>query len=228
MRVNEWLSEDDTVFEDEFIELFNPLSQPVALGGLSMSDKPVSFPRKHTLPELSFIAPEGFALLTPSGESADPLKADELPFKLASENEWISLLGANGVMIDQIHFVNQRSDLSRGRSPDGSSNHEEFFVPSPGYTNNSPLTSELLLIQNLRITEIMYDPLGGSEFEFIELQNIGLEALDLEGLQFTEGIRFTFPNLTLQPGEFIILVSNQLSFETRYGDSLAVAGQYDG
>jgi len=228
IRVNEWLSEDDTVFEDEFIELFNPLSQPVALAGLSMSDEPVSFPRKHTLPELSFIAPEGFALLTPSGESADPLKADELPFKLASENEWISLLGANGVMIDQVHFVNQRSDLSRGRSPDGSSNYEEFFVPSPGYTNNSPLTSELLLIQNLRITEIMYDPLGGSEFEFIELQNIGLEAMDLEGLQFTEGIRFTFPNLTLQPGEFIILVSNQLSFETRYGDSLAVAGQYDG
>ena len=228
IRVNEWLSEDDTVFEDEFIELFNPLSQPVALGGLSMSDQPVNFPRKHTLPELSFIAPQGFTLLTPDGDSADPLRADELPFKLASENEWISLLGANGVMIDQVHFANQRSDLSRGRSPDGSSNYEEFFVPSPGYTNNSPLTSELLLIQNLRITEIMYDPLGGSEFEFIELQNIGLEAINLEGLQFTEGIRFTFPNLTLQPGELVILVSDQLSFETRYGDSLAVAGQYDG
>ena len=228
IRVNEWLSADDAVFENEFIELFNPLSQPVALGGLAMSDKPISFPRKHTFPELSFIAQEGFTLLTPDGNSADPLRADELPFKLASENEWISLLGANGVMIDQVHFVNQRSDLSRGRSPDGSSNYEEFSVPSPGYTNNSPLTSELLLIQNLRITEIMYNPLGGSEFEFIELQNIGFEAMNLEGLQFTEGIRFTFPNLTLQPGEFVILVSNQLSFETRYGELLAIAGQYDG
>ena len=74
----------------------------------------------------------------------------------------------------------------------------------------------------------MYDPLGGSEFEFIELQNIGLEVINLKGLQFTEGIRFTFPNLTLQPGEFIILVSNRLSFETRYGESLAIAGQYEG
>lgn len=228
IRINEWLSEDDAVFRDEFIELFNPSNQPVALGGLAMSDEPVSFPRKHTLPDLSFIAPKGFALLTPNGNSADPLRADELPFKLASENEWISLLGTNGVMIDQVHFVNQRSDLSRGRSPDGSPNYEEFVVPSPGYTNNSPLTTERSLLQNLRITEIMYDPLGGSDFEFIELQNIGLEAINLEGLQFTEGIRFTFPNLTLQPGEFIILVSNRSSFETRYGDSLPVSGQYDG
>lgn len=228
IRVNEWLSQDASVFEDEFIELFNPSGQPVALGGLAMSDEPVSFPQKHILPELSFIAPQGFTLLTPKGNSADSSRADELPFKLASENEWISLLGTNGVMIDQVHFVNQRSDLSRGRVPDGSSTYEEFVVPTPGYTNNTPLANERLLIQSLRISEIMYDPLGGSDFEFIELQNIGQEAINLNGVRFTEGIRFTFPNLTLQPGEFVVLVSNQAAFENRYGDNLPVAGQYDG
>ncbi len=73
----------------------------------------------------------------------------------------------------------------------------------------------------------MYDPLGGSDFEFIELQNIGLEAINLGGVRFTEGIRFTFPDLILQPGEFVVLVSDVTSFESRYGDSLPVAGQYD-
>ena len=192
-----------------------------------MSDQPVSFPDKHALPQLSFIAPRGFSLLTTTGGSADPSRADELPFKLASENEWISLRATNDVMIDQVHFVNQRTDLSRGRSPDGSSTYEEFIVPTPGYTNNAPLANERLLIQSLRISEIMYDPLGGSDFEFIELQNIGLEAINLGGVRFTEGIRFTFPDLILQPGEFVVLVSDVTSFESRYGDSLPVAGQYD-
>ncbi|MEN8785645.1 MAG: Ig-like domain-containing protein [Akkermansiaceae bacterium] len=228
IQVNEWLSQDDSVFEDEFIELFNPSNQPVALGGLAMSDEPVIFPRKHILPDLSFIAPTGFTILTPFGNSADPSRADELPFKLASENEWISLLGTNDVMIDQVHFVNQRSDLSRGRTPDGSSNYEEFVVPTPGYTNNTPLANERLLIENLRISEIMYNPLAGSDFEFIELQNIGQEAINLNGVRFTEGIRFTFPELTLQPGEFVVLVNDRSSFEALYGDAVPVAGQYDG
>ena len=228
IRVNEWLVQNDVVFEDEFIELFNPSDQPVALGGLALSDDPVSFPKKHTLPELSFIPPKGFALLTPTGDSTDPSRANELPFKLASENEWISLLGANEVMIDQVHFANQRSDFSGGRTPDGSSNYELFTFPTPGYTNEASLANERLIIEHLRISEIMYNPPGGSGFEFIELQNIGSKSLNLDGVRFTEGIRFTFPKLTLQPGEFIVIVSNQSSFKSRYGDLLPVAGQYSG
>jgi hypothetical protein len=228
VRVNEWLSQDVSVFDDEFVELFNPSDRPVALGGLAITDEPVSFPNKHLLPDLSFIAPNGFAVLTPEGDSADPARADELPFRLASENEWIALRGTNEVMIDQVHFVNQRADRSRGRSPDGSSTYEEFVVPTPGYTNGALLANEALLIGNLRITEIMYDPLGGSDFEFIELQNIGLEPLSLDGVRFTEGIRFVFPALTLPPGEFVILAENREAFESRYGEDLPLIGQYDG
>ena len=228
LRVNEWLSQDESVFEDEFVELFNPSNLPVALGGLAISDEPVAFPNKHRLPDLSFIAPNGFVVLTPEGDSADPEQADELPFRLASENEWIAIRGTNEVMIDQIHFVNQAADRSRGRSPDGSATYQEFVVPTPGSTNDALLVNEGLLIESLRITEIMYDPLGGSDFEFIELQNIGIEPLNLDGVRFTEGIRFDFPPMILQPGEFVILVENLGAFESRYGDALPVAGQYDG
>jgi len=44
----------------------------------------------------------------------------------------------------------------------------------------------------LRITEIMYNPPGGSLHEFIELQNVGTTPLDVSGFYF-EGISFTFP-----------------------------------
>ena len=228
LRINEWLSLDASVFDDEFIELFNPSSRPVALGGLAISDEPVSFPNKHQLVDLSFIAPGGFAVLIPDGGSADPARADELPFRLASENEWIALRGTNDVMIDQVHFVNQGADISRGRSPDGSSSYEEFVVPTPGYTNEALLANEALLIENLRITEMMYNPLGGSDFEFIELQNIGLQPLNLDGVRFTEGIRFVFPAMTLLSGEFVVLAKNREAFESRYGQNLPLIGEYDG
>ena len=43
----------------------------------------------------------------------------------------------------------------------------------------------------LRITEIMYHPEGGDDYEFVELSNIGDTAIDLSGA-FFEGIEFTF------------------------------------
>ncbi len=228
LSINEWLSQDESVFEEEFIELYNPTAQPIALGALVISDEPVNYPDKHSLKELSFIAPGGFSILTPKGGSANPARANELPFRLASENEWISLRGSNGVVIDQVHFVNQPADISRGRRPDGSAAYHNFVVPTPGYSNSAPLLNEELLLQNLRISEIMYDPLGGSDYEFIELENIGTEPINLAGVRFTEGIRFDFPNLILQPGEFVLLVQDRGQFETLYGNDLNIAGEYDG
>lgn len=228
IRINEWLPQDQDVFEEEFVELFNPSPQPVALGSLWISDEPVNYPDKHVLKNLSFIGPGSFVILTPTGGSANPDRANELPFRLASENEWISLRGSNGIVIDQIHFVNQAADISRGRNPDGSVTHQDFVVPTPGYSNSAPLLNEELLLQNLRISEIMYDPSGGSEFEFIELENIGTEPINLSGVRFTEGIRFDFPDIILGPGEFVLLVRDLEGFESLYGVGLNVAGEYEG
>ncbi len=60
----------------------------------------------------------------------------------------------------------------------------------------------------IRITEIMYDPDGGRELEFIELQIVGNRTIDLGHMQF-EGINFSFPPETfLGPGELLVLSSN--------------------
>jgi hypothetical protein len=48
----------------------------------------------------------------------------------------------------------------------------------------------------LRITEIMYNPLGGSLHEFIELQNISSAAVDLSGMYF-DGVTFMFNEGTI-------------------------------
>lgn len=86
---------------------------------------------------------------------------------------------------------------------------------------------------DLLITEIMYHPpdigeMDGNEFEFIELKNVALTNLDLSGVQFVNGISYTFPNGTiLEPGEFIVLVGNPAAFATKYPE-VPIAGVYTG
>ncbi len=84
----------------------------------------------------------------------------------------------------------------------------------------------------LKVTEIMYDPVGGSDYEFIELCNTGPIPLDVSNVVFTEGISFTFtssPVQTLAPGQYVVIVANTAAFSSRYGTSgITLAGQFSG
>ncbi|MEC8896432.1 MAG: dockerin type I domain-containing protein, partial [Planctomycetota bacterium] len=92
----------------------------------------------------------------------------------------------------------------------------------------------------LRVTEIMYNPAPppeGSPFqrrelEYIELQNVSAEALDLRGVKFVEGIEFDFTESAvteLGPGEVVVLVEDLEGFASRYDLArILVAGEYSG
>ncbi|MGE5294941.1 MAG: lamin tail domain-containing protein, partial [Solirubrobacterales bacterium] len=84
--------------------------------------------------------------------------------------------------------------------------------------------------QNLRITEIMYNPgEGGFDnglYEFIELRNIGTTAVMLDGVSLTEGVSYTFQqggNVSLAAGECIVIVRDRPAFISRYGDGVRLA-----
>ncbi|MBN1806594.1 MAG: lamin tail domain-containing protein, partial [Sedimentisphaerales bacterium] len=81
--------------------------------------------------------------------------------------------------------------------------------------------------ENLRVTEIMYNP-DDSDTEYIELQNIGTETINLNLVKFTNGIDFTFPSIELAFGDYVVVVQDLQAFEARYGGTLNVAGQYSG
>jgi lamin tail-like protein/Big-like domain-containing protein len=82
----------------------------------------------------------------------------------------------------------------------------------------------------LRITEIMYNPPGQSDdLQFIELQNISdTETLQLQGVKFTRGISYTFPNHSLGPKGFVLVVKNPTAFEVEYGAGLPVINPVTG
>ncbi len=97
--------------------------------------------------------------------------------------------------------------------------------------------------EQLRITELNYAPAGPtaaealalpgvveSDFEFIELTNIGATPLVLTGAYFDRGITFTFPTFTLAAGARGLVVGNIAAFQLRHPgvNPELIAGQYDG
>jgi hypothetical protein len=80
----------------------------------------------------------------------------------------------------------------------------------------------------LRITEVMYNPVGGGDYEFIEVWNAGEGEVDVSTMYF-EGILHTFPpgRQALAPGEMIVLVRNPVAFAERY-PGVAIDGVYQG
>ena len=84
----------------------------------------------------------------------------------------------------------------------------------------------LALLDGLRITELMYHDPAGSEYDYIELQNVSDVTLDLTGVRFVDGVEYIFPAMTLDPGEYTVVVSNLNAFESRYGTGINVAGEY--
>jgi hypothetical protein len=85
----------------------------------------------------------------------------------------------------------------------------------------------LAIQRDVRITELMYNPLGGSAYEFVEIQNTGTLQLDLAGVRLAGGIEFAFPSLQLGPGEFAVVVADEATFRQRYGNLALVAGKFE-
>ena len=84
----------------------------------------------------------------------------------------------------------------------------------------------------LYITEIMYNPDGTNETEFIELFNAGSDAIELGPVRFSGGITFDFSQgsvTSLGPGEHVVVVQNLAAFAAAHNtNGMRVAGVYSG
>jgi hypothetical protein len=101
-------------------------------------------------------------------------------------------------------------------------------------TNWSALTEAAFQVAELglplRITEIMYNPVGGDAYEFVELQNIGSTTIDLSGVSLDGEVSFIFPNGASVPPQGVLVVSsdnNPAAFTARY-PGIIVAGRFSG
>ena len=226
IRINEWMSKPEIIYGEDFVELYNPEPLPVSLGGLRITNDPMSANRGVVMPALTFIRGGGFLVLEAVGAGAEG--PSELPFKLEAGHEWLAIYGVNGVEIDRVHASCDAPDQSRGRRTDGAALFSNFDLPTPGLSNTSDLAGEDLVLQSLRITEIMYHPAEFPDSEYIELRNVGDTEISLAGVEFTRGVRFNFPDVVLGPGAYAVVVSDRNEFEMAYGDDVNVLGEWSG
>lgn len=222
VRISEWLVNGEVAFADEFVELHNPGPLPVDVGGMTFTDNPNSAPSAMLFPPLSFIAGTGYGVVFPDG------------FRLSAELDQIALFNSAGGLQDSVVYGVQTEDYSQGIGA-GGGGYEQFRLPTPGLgvpeigsPEEAAYNSAVSIFDSLRITEIMFNPPGGSDFEYIELRNIAGSPIDLAGTRFINGIGFTFPAMTLAPGEEVLVVGSLTHFEARYGGGLNVAGQFTG
>lgn len=69
----------------------------------------------------------------------------------------------------------------------------------------------------IEITEIMYNDPGGDTLEYLELYNYGTDAISLLGFHFTLGINHVFPDITFNPGQYLILARDSVYFQNQFG-----------
>lgn len=154
------------------------------------------------------------------------------PYEITAKWESGELTGFNpDITIPADALKVGRAYRVRVRMKDNSGRWSHWSNPVQFITAESSTAGAL--VSHLRISEVMYDPTGGNDYEFIELHNTDTNLpLNLSGAAFTSGVDYNFPDgTTIDPGGHLLVAGNtNNTFHVHYGLSagVAFAGPYSG
>lgn len=132
LKINEWLADEMFLANNDFVELYNTGTNPVALEGCYLSNAEGALTLNPLAPH-SYIAANGYLSFVADANPAQG--ANHLNFKL-NPNVGIILLSDNLLNpIDTITYGAQSTDVSQGRSPSGSDVIVSFPQPTAGGPN---------------------------------------------------------------------------------------------
>jgi hypothetical protein len=212
--INEILPHAENPAVPQFVELYNHSSTTNDVSGCVLTDDPTT--NKFVIPSGTVLGPAGFVSFT----------QPQFGFTLNGAGETLYLISADGTRIlDAVQFGAQANGVSFGRWPDGANDFYTFTTNTPG-TNNSTI-----VIGDIVINELMYDPISGNDADlYIELYNKGTNKINLAGWQFTAGVAFTFPSITIAPNGYLVVAENMTNLFAEYTNlnSGNTVGNYSG
>ena len=123
---------DDPDATPDWVEIYNPSTVAVPLGGLYISDDPTT-PLKAALPDQDLAAGGFLVLLADDNPAAGPT---HLGFKLSASGESVGLFTGDGQPLDRVAFQDLQEGQVAGRLPDGGS-LALLSAATPGQSNNA-------------------------------------------------------------------------------------------
>ncbi|MBI3870414.1 MAG: lamin tail domain-containing protein [Verrucomicrobia bacterium] len=232
--VNELLTHTDLPQVDA-VELFNPSSAPVNIGGWFLSDSAAE-PRKYRIPDNTSISALGYLVFTENDFNNPPTATNS--FRLSSIGDQIYLLSGDSKSnltgySHGVAFGAAQNGVSFGRyvNSQGEEHYPAQIQNTFGATNSGPRVGPVIL------SEIHYHPDPAFD-EFVELQNIASTNVPLYDPSAitnrwkVSGIDFTFPpNTILSAGGYLVLSPiDPALFRSRYAvpAEVPILGPYTG
>lgn len=245
--INEVLTHTDTPLKDA-IELYNPTSSPIDVGGWYLSDSDDAL-QKYQIPLGTIIAARGYLVFDESDFNPTPNTPGANDFALNStDGDQVWLTTSSGLFADQVEFGPTLNAESLGRLPNGTGRLAPQSRITLGAENRTHRNGPLV------ITELQYNPsspstaalavdpqLTSDDLEFIEIHNATLSTISLDNWALAGEVPIAFdPGTLLAAGATLVVVSfnptnidNALrldAFRTHYGidNTVTIVGGYSG
>lgn len=132
VRITEWLADASGPGADDFIELHNPGTLPMDLGGHFLTDNPAGWPNRSPIAPLTFIPAGGHLVFIADGDSARG--SDHTAFRLSPTQGEIGFVSPTRVVLDHVIYGPQRTGIAQGR-PSGGGVVFTLMIPTPGVVN---------------------------------------------------------------------------------------------
>ena len=201
--VNELLAHSDPP-EVDAIELYNPTSRSIDIGGWLLSDgAPLD---KYRIPDGTTIEAGGYVVFDENDFNAP---GAENGFALSSAyGDEVRLVAADAsgnpaLFADEVAFGATRAGETIGLPPGGIDAFVPLEEPTLGGPNSTPRPAQVVF------REIMYHPPGNNpNLEYVALYNAGNGTENLTGWTLRKGVDFTFPDgLQLAAGDSLFVTA---------------------
>lgn len=179
----------------DYIELHNPTTASVNIGGWSLTDDPL-VPQKFIFPGGTSVPANGFLMVWADLNFGAP--GLHTGFGLGAKGDLVRLYAADGfTVLDEFSFGLQVGDYSMGRVPDGSGAWV-LNQPSTGLANTAATAGDA---GQLRLNEWMARPSSGEDW--LEVFNADDRPVALGGLVITDTPSATPGNRAIPAHSFI-------------------------
>lgn len=137
--INEFMASNDATAIDQdgeyedWVELYNNTGETISLDGYFLSDDPEELD-KWEFPTGTIITGDGY-LIVWCDDDIDQMGL-HANFKLSASAESVILIDADGNIVDEVSYINQTTDISYGRYPNGVGNFQTM-EPTFNATNSN-------------------------------------------------------------------------------------------